>query len=267
MKYSLLRTATFPRDRGMVDFTECSNGRNPLCSTKVWPVGIPCYFVSHLFPQIVMKPSHILRALLEVERKFCSLAVEDLVANTGQPPFKIVRALAQCTIQDVYYDDPSRSLINAGIWVRRRNGLWEAKVKKGGDFTNSMFEELSGSDLVRRCVQNVTGKEASEEDFFGLDAIATLSTVRKSWIADSEFKIVFDAMDFGHTVGEVELEEDFQFSATTNASKEDQIREKMTEMDKRIEVFMNKYHWAFRPGVPKGKLMAYFELQEAGKIR
>ena len=196
--------------------------------------------------------------------KFCSLAVEDLVANTGQPPFKIVHALAQRTIQDVYYDDPSRS---AGIWVRRRNGLWEAKVKKGGDFTNSMFEELSGSDLVRRCVQNVTGKEASEKDFFGLDAIATLSTVRKSWIADDEFKIVLDAMDFGHTVGEVELEEDFQFSATANASKEDQIREKMTEMDKRIEVFMNKYHWAFRPGVPKGKLMAYFELQEAGKIR
>ena len=55
--------------------------------------------------------------------KFCSLAVEDLVANTGQPPFKTVHALAQRTIQDVYYDDSSGSLINAGIWVRRRNGL------------------------------------------------------------------------------------------------------------------------------------------------
>jgi thiamine-triphosphatase len=167
----------------------------------------------------------------------------------------------------VYYDDPSRSLINAGIWVRRRNGSWEAKVKRGGDFTNSMFEERAGPDLVQRCVQDVTGKEVSEKDFFGLDAIATLSTVRRSWIADGEFKIVFDTMNFGHTVGEVELEEDFHCSAAANASKEHQIREKMTEMDKRIGVFMNKYHWAFRPGVPKGKLMAYFELQEAGKIR
>jgi thiamine-triphosphatase len=116
-------------------------------------------------------------------------------------------------------------------------------------------------------VQAVTGKEVREKDFFGLDAIVTLSTVRQSWIADGEFKIVFDAMNFGHTVREVELEEDFHFSATANASKEHQIREKMMEMDKRIRVFMNRYHWAFRPGAPKGKLMAYFELQEAGKIR
>jgi thiamine-triphosphatase len=129
-----------------------------------------------------------------------------------------------------------------------------------------MFKELSGPDLVRQCVQDVTGKEASKKDLFGLDAIATLSTVRQSWIADGEFKIVFDAMNFGHTVGEVELEEDFHFSVTANASKEHQIWEKMTEMDKRIGVFMNRYHWAFQPGVPKGKLMAYFELQEAGKI-
>ncbi len=214
-----------------------------------------------------MRPSRILRAILEVERKFCSLAVEDLVANTGQPAFKNVDVLAQRTIHDVYYDDPSRSLINAGIWVRRRNGVWEAKVKKGGDFTNSMFEELSGPDLVRRCVQEVIGKEANENNFFGLDAIATLSTVRQSWLADGEFKIVFDAMNFGHTVGEVELQEDFHFSAAANASKEDQIREKMAEMDERIEVFMKRYYWAFRLGVPKGKLTAYFELQEAGKIR
>jgi len=214
-----------------------------------------------------MKPSGVLQAILEVERKFCSLAVKDLVTNTRQPPFKIIHALPQHTIHDVYYDDPSRSLINAGIYVRRRNGLWEAKLRRGGDFVNSMFEELSGPDLVRQCVRNVTGKEASaEKDFFGLGAIATLSTVRQSWIADGEFKIVFDAMDFGHTVGEVELQEEFHFSATANASRENQIREKMTEMDKKIGAFMNKYHWAFQMGVPKGKLMAYFELQEAGKI-
>ena len=130
-----------------------------------------------------------------------------------------------------------------------------------------MFEELSGPDLVRRCVQDVTRKEAREKDFFGLDAIATLSTVRQSWIADGEFKIVFDAMNFGHTVGEVELQEDFHFSETANASKEHQMREKVTDMDKRIGVFMDRYCWAFRPGVPKGKLMAYFELQETGKVR
>jgi len=132
-----------------------------------------------------------------------------------------------------------------------------------------MFEELSGPDLVRRCVLDVTRKTEGEKDFFGLDPIATLSTVRQSWLADGEFKIVFDTMNFGqHTVGEVELQEEFHPPSTTvNASsKEHQMREKMAEMDKRIQVFMNRYHWAFRPGVPKGKLMAYFELQETGKI-
>ena len=97
-----------------------------------------------------MKPSRILRALLEVERKFCSLAVEDLVANTGQPPFKIVHACAWRTIHDVYYDDPSRSLIKAGIWVRQRNGFWEAKVKRGGDFIAVPFRSIRQSRVTRQ---------------------------------------------------------------------------------------------------------------------
>jgi len=212
-----------------------------------------------------MRPT-LRAALLEVERKFCSLAVKDLASNAGQPAFKSIRALAQKTIHDVYYDNSSGSLISAGIWVRQRNGFWEAKVKRGGDYTNSMFEELTGTELVRRCVMDVTGKEDCEKIFFGLNAIAALSTVRQSWIADNEFKIVLDTMNFGHTVGEVELQEESQFTATVNHSIDQQKRDKMKEMDQRIEAFMDRYSWAFHLGVPKGKLMAYFELQAAGEI-
>ena len=212
-----------------------------------------------------MRPS-LRVALLEVERKFCSLAVKDLASNTGQPAFKSIRALAQQTIHDVYYDNSSGSLISAGIWVRQRNGFWEAKVKRGGDYTNSMFEELAGTEPVRRCVMDVIGKEDCEKDHFGLDPIAALSTVRQSWTADNEFKIVLDTMNFGHTVGEVELQEEVQFTAA-NPSIEQQKREKMKEMDKRIEVFMDRYSWAFHLGVPKGKLTAYFELQAVGKTQ
>jgi thiamine-triphosphatase len=223
-------------------------------------------FSFYLLPWLLMKPTLRLGALLEVERKFCSLAVKDLVSDVGQPPFKSICSLSQEKIHDVYYDTSSKSLINSGIYVRKRNGLWEAKLRRGGDFTNSMFEELSGSELVRQWVWNVTGKEVSEEECFGLEAIASFSTVRQAWSADNDFKIVLDSMDFGHTVGEVELQEDFHSSASTNASKELEMREKMTELDERIGAFMNKYHWAFHLGVPKGKLMAYFELKEAGKI-
>jgi thiamine-triphosphatase len=207
-----------------------------------------------------MRPS-LRVAFLEVERKFCSLAVKDLASNTGQPAFKSIRALAQKTIHDVYFDNPSRSLISTGIWVRQRNGFWEAKVnlKGGGDYINSMFEELAGTEPVRRCVMDVIGKDC-EKEHFGLEAVATLSTVRQSWIADDDFKIVFDTMNFGHTVGEVELQEEGQFTATANLPIEQQKRERMKEMDKRIEVFMDRYSWAFHLGVPKGKLTAYFEL-------
>jgi thiamine-triphosphatase len=214
----------------------------------------------------MMRPA-LRAALLEVERKFCSLAVKDLASNVGQPAFKSIRALAQKTIHDVYYDNSSGSLISAGIWVRQRNGFWEAKVKKGGNYTNSMFEELTGTELVQRCVMDVTGKKDCEKSFFGLNPIATLSTDRQSWIADNEFKIVFDTMNFGHTVGEVELQEESHFTATVNHSIDQQKREKMKEMDQRIEAFMDRYSWAFHLGIPKGKLMAYFELKAAGKIQ
>ena len=213
-----------------------------------------------------MRPS-LRVALLEVERKFCSLAVKDLASNTGQPAFRSLRALAPKTIHDVYYDNSSGSLISAGIYVRQRNGFWEAKVRGGGDYTNSMFEELTGTEPVRRCVMDAIGKKNCEKDHFGLNPIATLSTDRQSWIADNEFKIVLDTMNFGHSVGEVELQEEVQFTATEDSTIEQQKRDKMKEMDKKIEVFMDRYSWAFRLGIPKGKLTAYFELHPIGKTQ
>ena len=69
------------------------------------------------------------------------------------------------------------------------------------------------------------------------------------------------------TVGEVELLEEVQFAENASRSIEQQKREKMEEMDKRIEVFMDQYSWAFHSGVPKGKWMAYCEIHAAGKIQ
>jgi len=45
--------------------------------------------------------------------------------------------------------------------------------------------------------------------------IASLSSVRQAWCADSEFKITLDTMDFGHTVGEVELQQQAIFVGLT----------------------------------------------------
>lgn len=199
---------------------------------------------------------------IEVERKFCSLAVPSLPTNAGRPAFQSIQFLGQSHIRDVYFDKENL-LSAAGIWVRQRNGQWEAKVRRGGDFLNSRFEELASTEDIAQYVSRVTGTTSSVETSFGLKTIATLSTIRRAWRADSEFKITLDAMDFGHTVGEVELQQEVTFTGTTQHAIEQEMQRKMQEMDEKIARFMKRYSWAFLSGTPKGKLTAYFEYQSS----
>lgn len=143
--------------------------------------------------------------------------------------------------------------------MRQRNGQWEAKVRKGGTFNDSKFEELFDPHEISQYVKNLTGIGKTEEDHFGLERIAMLSTLRKAWMADHEFKIVSDTTDFGHTVGEVELQKKVDFIGAEDVSIEQQKQRVMQEMDERIVKFMSRYAWAFRPGIPTGKLSAYFK--------
>jgi thiamine-triphosphatase len=198
------------------------------------------------------------RSLLEVERKFRSLAVSELTKHGGSPPFQTLRSLESQKLHDIYYDR-SNLLLSAGVWVRNRNGQWQAKVKKGGNFTNSMFEELSGALAISSFVRQFTGCSQGEAESFGLEPTANILTNRASWLADDRFRIVVDVMDFGHTVGEVELQQLVELDAGTTTSIEEQKRKMMQEMDEKIAAFMKRYSWAFSPGDTKGKLSAYFE--------
>ncbi|KAL1842686.1 hypothetical protein VTJ49DRAFT_4465 [Mycothermus thermophilus] len=115
--------------------------------------------------------------ILEVERKFRRLTVPSLTnltttttttttttatttsssAGVCNPPFKSVVSLPTRHIHDIYYDTPRRTLSAACAWVRLRNGMWQAKVRQGGDFVNSRFEELKGARDVGQCVAGVLG--------------------------------------------------------------------------------------------------------------
>lgn len=204
------------------------------------------------------RPIPALSYILEVERKFRSLAVQELTTNSGRPAFRSLRSLGQTTIHDVYYDRSSL-LSTAGVWVRQRNGEWEAKIKKGGDFINSRFEEVSDPGDISRCISDTIGGPCLKHEQFGLGQIAAFVTTRKAWIADDEFQIVLDMTDFGHTVGEVELQQQGRPSAATGMSLEQEKQEAMQKLDDKISRFMDRYAWAFCPGTPKGKLTAYFE--------
>ncbi|KAK0736879.1 CYTH-like domain-containing protein [Apiosordaria backusii] len=185
-------------------------------------------------------PKALAPCILEVERKFRSLA----------------------TIRDTYYDKAGL-LSSAGVWVRRRNGAWETKIRKGGNFTNSQFEELHKVGDIAACVERITGVQAGEREDFGLATMADFITTRETWIADNEFHIVRDKMDFGHEVGEVELQQTLEGKGG-EALSEVEKRAEMQRMDKRITEFMTRYSWAFADGLPMGKLTAYTILRRWG---
>lgn len=193
--------------------------------------------------------------VLEVERKFRSFAVPKLTRCGGIPHFKSLQKLPIQTIRDSYYDK-SNLLSSAGAWIRKRDGQWEAKIKKGGSFTNSRFEELNNVDDISTYIKRTTAIDDTAAQNFGLDPIAVFCTTRESWIADDEFHIVLDTMDFGHQVGEVELQK-----SLAGESTEQQKQDEMRVMDERVAAFMKTYAWAFSAGQPKGKLTAYFERQ------
>jgi thiamine-triphosphatase len=198
-----------------------------------------------------MGPRAVNTLKLEVERKFSSLAVYPLTTNGGRPPFHNLKPLGDRTLHDIYYDR-SRLLSSSGIWVRQRDGHWQAKIKRGGNYNNSRFEETSNINDIAKHVREVTGFAQSDSAFFGLSPTATITTYRESWRADDKFKIVLDRTDFGHVVGEVELEEEVDIEDRCHMNKI------MTGMDLEIARFMRRYAWAFTSGTPTGKLSAYF---------
>lgn len=195
--------------------------------------------------------------VLEVERKFRSLAVCELTQHGGLPHFKSLRRLPQQIIRDSYYDK-SNILSAAGAWIRNRDGEWQAKISKGGNFTNSRFEELNDVGDIAEYIKRATGVDGGEAVNFGLHPIATFSTTRENWVADDEFHVVLDTMDFGHQVGEIELQKTLA-GKNGGVPTEQEKQAEMQIMDDRIVAFMKTYAWAFSPGEPKGKLTAYFE--------
>ncbi len=197
---------------------------------------------------MVRVPSTI---LLEVERKFAGFKCYPLRRDAGTPPFGSLSDLGRTKFHDIYYDSEAR-LSKAGTWLRQRDGKWQMKVKRGGTYANSQFQEISDPDAISAHVKSLTGLGGSVSKLFGLSHFASLTTFRQSWLADKEFKIVLDDTNFGHTVGEVELE------TKVKVQNEDEAQKLMQEMDKKIVDFLQRYEWAFSDDEPVGKLSAYF---------
>lgn len=191
-----------------------------------------------------------------------------LKANSGSPAFGSLEYLGQSTFTDTYFDDPVSTLSTQGVWVRQRGTGWQAKIRQGGDYNNSQFEELSCPDEIGRMIKsyNIEYSRLESDKSFGLKSMARFTTIREAWKADKKFNIVLDRTDFGHAVGEVELEEVVEeISNDENEALWAAKRQGMTtQMDRQIETFMQDYSWAFPVGKPVGKLSAYFASKKEG---
>lgn len=196
---------------------------------------------------------------LEIESKFTPTkkSLRLLRHNAGQPTFDTLRPLKTTSFRDEYYDFRG-TLQRQNIWIRKRDGIWEAKCRRVGNFVDSAFEEVEGEAKVSQVAQ-----EAGM--LLGLDHLtctATFRTTRLELLANSRFCIAIDVTDFGHRIGEVELTK--EISMTEGGLGTDGS---IASLQDELKCFMAKYRWAFPDDgkKPIGKLSAFHALPEPTK--
>ncbi|KAF1963146.1 hypothetical protein CC80DRAFT_588607 [Byssothecium circinans] len=213
---------------------------------------------------------------LEIERKFAptpsSLAL--LRTNSSTPAFTRHEYLGSRSIRDEYFDHASGALMRRGVYLRSRDGVWEVKVRRGGGYVDSCFEESREEGRVWGVVGEVLREEGVREEVddggkgkgddgrtserWECGCVADIRTVRESWDVDG-FRVVVDRMGFGHVVGEVEVEVEVEVGGDGDGNEAEDV-EKV--MQGRIERFMGEHPDVFPRGGVEGKLSAYFRMEK-----
>jgi hypothetical protein len=239
---------------------------------------------------------------LEIERKFLPTARlrSQLDGNSDDHRYRFplthqsdialpklqAKRLPDMSIRDTYLD-VGNCLEKHGIWIRRRaervlmsdeymvllpqtvTETWEAKIKLGGDYADSQFEEVSGEEEVKALVvERVPGM-----DLGMLKPVADLEAHRSTWTvkdkhAGSVTIVLDDVIEpgsdqeaedaFHHLVGEVELTEE-NTGGMGRTEHEELKKRRAEEMRLVLNQFMTANSVLFPTEVPvKGKLGAYF---------
>ena len=272
--------------------------------------------MAHTAMRIVAGPIHARyihstarTTILEVERKFNITAAGCLRTHLGITcdDDTRVQRLPNVTIgslhfsrqqdehiNDQYFDTADSQLHNKGIWVRRRRASapsgfpaiveWEAKVRMGGDYLNSEFEEVCGETKVADYLKPI--------NMYKLERVVDLDTMRQNWVAveqeevqsdekmsllsTMEVKVVVDTstagasihslpgfyLPFRHVVGELELTKIMELSGTDETDAQTKKTE-TRKMSRHLEEFMKRHEVLFPANpAPVGKLTAYFAWRE-----
>ncbi len=138
--------------------------------------------------------------MIEVEKKFFlrEQDIERLITNSI--------FLSEKTFTDTYYDTQKYSLTTKDLWLRSRDNKWELKIPLH-DVRRliDQYKELENEEEIRDFLSlpkkgNFT--EVLRER--GYMPFCTVTTTRKKYKKD-DFIIDLDTLDFGYSVGEIEL--------------------------------------------------------------
>ena len=200
-------------------------------------------------------------------------------------------------IRDTYYDSGD-VLAEKGIWIRFRSsssiapdgissdapplGKWDAKIRLGGDFIESVFAEVQGEEKMR----DLLSEHLPDVRLEDLEVKADLETMRTSWTLSETTEVNNDAatitghgqslsvvvdlvaavddinkedgMHFTHEVGEIELTKSLATPLEGENHNENE-RLEMECMRAHLKRFMVQNSELFSEMEPKGKLSAYFD--------
>ncbi|KAI0865332.1 hypothetical protein F4860DRAFT_460976 [Xylaria cubensis] len=235
----------------------------------------------------------------------------EFYGNKDSSSFTVIRQPGKL-IRDTYYDTHDSNLCKLGLWVRQRyvhvlpsnplrferrqddkavvervlplptdesraNEQWNAKLRLGGNFSNTQFVEFDGKKKVSDEVLRITKTKTRLED---LRVVSDLLTRRLSWkvtrlangsapsakmtiVLDevTEAEAINDGSDksgFIHTIGEVELFEELVTEDKDNEGHEAHRKEVATRRMDELKEFMlvNAGLFTTTPK-PIGKLSAY----------
>ncbi|XP_072357704.1 thiamine-triphosphatase-like [Scyliorhinus torazame] len=146
---------------------------------------------------------------IEVERKFGLR--EDTEGRLGALG---ARLLAQCRLEDRYFDTEDYRLTLADFWLRRRDGLWQLKSPAGAQpGLTTQYRETEGEPAILSLLAPLLAPGAGglpERVEQLLDAphqlreFAAIVTERTSYWLESGLRVDLDRAGFGHQLGEIE---------------------------------------------------------------
>ncbi|XP_062917355.1 thiamine-triphosphatase [Mobula hypostoma] len=145
---------------------------------------------------------------IEVERKFAVRPdTERCLASLGG------QRLGSRSLLDRYFDTEDLRLTSADLWLRTREGRWQLKSRVGAggpaDGTTRYRETTSEAEilaLLRPLLTAAAGGLDRLVESGHLQEFAAIRTQRISYRLPQGTVVDLDLADFGHRVGEIEVE-------------------------------------------------------------